>query len=61
MKNREKGAYTQSIQHLICSHFLSWNSTLFHINAILPPILCITRMFVFKTRIASLTQFNLLR
>ena len=43
------------------SHFLSWNSTLFHINAILPSILCITPMFVFKTHIAGLTQFNLLR
>ena len=31
------------------------------LNAILPPILCITLTFVFKTHIAGLTPFNLLR
>ena len=46
---------------LVCSHFLSWNSTLVHIHAILPSILWITPMFVFKTHTAGLTPFNLLQ
>ena len=37
------------------------HSTLFRINAILPSILCIAPIFVFKTRIAGLTPFNLKR
>ena len=43
------------------SHFLSWNSTLFRINAVLLSILSIAPIFVFKTRIAGLTPFNLQR